>query len=373
MRILQVCDENTLTGSGVLAAVQGYLAGLHQARSAWALSLALPAGGEPPAWPGIAVHALPSCAAMRFWRSGWGLRARLEALTSASDLIHVHSIWMAPEILAARLSAGAGRPWLATMHGMVQPLEFARKRWKKAVYWRHVAAPILRRATVLHAITAAERAVLHALLPTRRIEVIPNGLDLVLADAEGAALPAAADEHCILFFGRVAAGKGVDRLIGAFAAAALPVDRRLDIVGPCLPAYRAQLEALAAQTGMAQRVRFLGPVRGPEKWRRLKQAWLAVMPSVSEVVGMANLEAAAAGVPTLVGPGAGLDGWMEAGGLVVAPQVPALADALCQASRWSAAERDQRGRGLRQLVEQRYSSAVVGQQLAALYQDLVHS
>jgi len=298
------------------------------------------------------------------------MAATLSPLVRQAEVIHVHSIWMAPEVIAAREATRIRRPWLVTFHGMVQPSEFARKRWKKLTYWRWVGAPTFGAADLVHAITLAERDVLHAILPGARIEVIPNGLDVCAADAEGAAVCQEPDRRCIMFFGRVAPGKGVDRLIAAFGRAGLAREWHIDVVGPCAPDYRAELQSLAHAENLGGRVHFVGPVRGAEKWACLKRAWLAAMPSVSEVVGMANLEAASAGVPTLVGPGCGLLDWAESGGMMVAPEVEPLAKALRAAAAWTDEERDHRGRGLRSLIERRYSAPVVGRQLGALYREL---
>jgi glycosyltransferase involved in cell wall biosynthesis len=87
-------------------------------------------------------------------------------------------------------------------------------------------------------------------------------------------------------------------------------------------------------------------------------------------MGLVNLEAAAAGLPVVTTPETGLWDWQEGGGLLVPPRVEDWRRALQQVFAWSAEERRDRGRKLRQLVERRYSWPAVGPQWLELYSGL---
>jgi glycosyltransferase involved in cell wall biosynthesis len=71
--------------------------------------------------------------------------------------------------------------------------------------------------------------------------------------------------------------------------------------GPC----REGLERLAAELGVADRVRFLGQLPNPEAVARAAACDLFVMPGVQEPFGVAFVEAMAAGVPAIGGRGEG--------------------------------------------------------------------
>jgi len=211
-----------------------------------------------------------------------------------------------------------------------------------------------------------ERDELHALLPGSRIEVIPNAIEL--PPAGGAQQPR---QRTVLFLGRIEPKKGVDILVRAFAAAGLARDWRLDIAGPSWSdSYLAQLKTLVREGGIADRVRFLGPVFGPAKEELLAQAWVMAAPSHSEVVGLVNLEAAARCLPSITTHQTGLWDWEEGGGTLVQPAVQELARALRAASAWSDGERSERGLASRLLVARRYSWAAVMPQWQRLYQDM---
>jgi phosphatidylinositol alpha-1,6-mannosyltransferase len=72
---------------------------------------------------------------------------------------------------------------------------------------------------------------------------------------------------------------------------------------------RVRLEALAAECGVAERVRFVGPVPPDELPDYYRLADVFVMPSTGEGFGIAFLEARASGVQVIAG---GLDGSRDA-------------------------------------------------------------
>ena len=265
---------------------------------------------------------------------------------------------------ARRAPRGWARSW---RHGR-------RRRLKKLAYWRLLAYPAFRRVGVIHAITPREREELAGQFPGQRFAVIPNAIDLAEADA-ALSNPAAAGpppkRPYILFLARLHPKKGVDLLLEGLARARGGRDFELVVVGPDHdPAYTRQLQSQAAALGLAARVRFPGPVFGPEKWRLYQEAWGFVLPSRSEVVGIVNLEAAAAGTPVVTTHTTGLADWTEGGGILINPRVDEVTAALEEVCAWSRAERDRRGRALQNLVAERYSWQAVGLRWLELYASL---
>jgi glycosyltransferase involved in cell wall biosynthesis len=103
----------------------------------------------------------------------------------------------------------------------------------------------------------------------------------------------------LIVVGRVAPEKGQDLLLHALARvrSAGGPHFSLDVVGP---GALAELEALAKELGLADRVRFHGAVPAGEPVRRLLDASdIFVLPSRTEGMPRALLEALARGVPAL--------------------------------------------------------------------------
>ncbi len=373
--IFHVTDNHSPAHPGVTAVITQISRGL--AAASWPVTIlaAGPAGAPPP--PGVTLRAFPLARLAGPWRYPRGLTDYLDRLAADPGVVlHLHGVWGAPMWLAARLAARRGLPALLSPHDMLSPWHWRHgrlRRLKKLIYWRLLAAPAFAGVSAVHAITPREARQLAGQFPGTRLEVIPNAVDLAAADAGLAAADAAppGPQPYVLFLARLHPKKGIDLLLEAFARARGGRNFELVIVGPDdSPAYTRSLRALAAARGLTHRVRFPGPVFGPEKWALYKHAWAFCLPSRSEVVGIVNLEAAAAGVPVVTTHETGLEDWEEGGGLLIHPRVAELQAALEQVFSWSPAERTARGRELRRLVAARYSTAAVGPRWLQLYQSL---
>lgn len=123
-------------------------------------------------------------------------------------------------------------------------------RWSERFVWRRADRVLPVTEVLAGHVTAAG-------VPRDRIEVIPNGIDLADFPAPAAEDPAAEQETLTLgFVGFVRDWHGLDRVVRAIAAWQGSPRLGLLVVGEG-PA-RPGLEALAAELGIAERVRFTG-------------------------------------------------------------------------------------------------------------------
>ena len=155
--------------------------------------------------------------------------------------------------------------------------------------------------------------------------LIPNGIPLAAIEQERACGPRR--PRSVLFVGRLEPMKGVDTLLRAFAR--LPAEASLRIVGE--GSLRDELERLAGELRLGDRVTFTGRLTGVHVLREYANAEIFCGLSRSEALGNVFLEAQASGcavVATRVGgiPDAVQDG--ETGLLVPPDDVDAAADAL---------------------------------------------
>jgi glycosyltransferase involved in cell wall biosynthesis len=144
---------------------------------------------------------------------------------------------------------------------------------------------------------AADQISALARVPQDRVRIVHYGVSAVDFDEPSRSsshppylfLPAAIEKH-----------KNIATLIRA-----LPLcrDRRLEvwIAGESKldPGHRRDLEALAANLGIAERVRFLGAVRYQEISRFYREAQALVFPSFIETFGHPLLEAMVMGIPVI--------------------------------------------------------------------------
>jgi len=119
-------------------------------------------------------------------------------------------------------------------------------------------------------------------------------------------------EPVVLALGKLSKNKGMDVAIDAFAAcAAEHPDWRLEIAGD--GPERAALEAQAARSGCAERIRFLGWVGDEPKSAALSRASIALVPSRVESFGGVLLELQAAGLPCVASDTGGMSELIQRG------------------------------------------------------------
>ncbi len=104
-------------------------------------------------------------------------------------------------------------------------------------------------------------------------------------------------ENRILFVGRVTGEKQIDVLIKAFATLDPSLDAKLEIVGG--GDQKRNLENLAAQLGLGDRVTFTGYVSDEELRTTYTRATLLAMPSIAELQSIVTMEAMASALPVV--------------------------------------------------------------------------
>lgn len=169
-----------------------------------------------------------------------------------------------------------------------------------------------------------------------RIEIIPSGIDVDRfgegrRDEELRAYAGARDgDRLVLFVSRLAREKNVDVLLRALAAVA---DASLKLViagdGPA----RDELEALARELGVGERVRFLGGVAREQLPDLYASADAFAFPSTTETQGLVQAEALAAGAYVIAADVPSNRDVVGAAGRFVAPTVEGFASALAGLQR----------------------------------------
>jgi glycosyltransferase involved in cell wall biosynthesis len=286
---------------------------------------------QPVPLDGVEVWYFPVGAPRRLGRSPAMARA-LRRSVGSFDLVHLHSVFLWPTLAAARACARAEVPYVLSPRGMLVPDLIARRgRLRKTLWLALFERKTVRDAAAIIVSSELEGRELAALaLDEPPLEVIPNGLspeEPGSAGDVGTVAGMVERQPLVLYLGRLSWKKGVDVVI---AAIALLPGAQLAIAGNDDEGLRTQLERLARDLGVSQRVVFLGEVRGRAKAMLLAASRMVVLPSMGENFGMAALEAMAAGLPVVLTPSVGLAATIrEAGAGTVCDRTPeAVAAAL---------------------------------------------
>ncbi len=304
------------------------------------------------------------------WKPSLSLARWLRTEAGRYDVIHVHALFTYATIPGCASARRAGVPNVLTPHGMLDPGSLTRRSWKKRPYYLAVERRNVLGAAALHATSAFEGDALAALGLGASTRVVPLGVRAPslrrVERAVGAPLR-------LLFVGRLHPIKGLPRLIDALAD---PVSGSASLVvaGGGDVTYRAELEARARATGVAQRVRFAGPVDGGEKWRLFEEADAFVLPSHHENFGLAAAEALAAGVPVIVTDQVGLarDVAESGAGCVVDGSAASLAGAIASLANDETGRRGMADRA-GALARERYAWDRAARRMLDLYGEVIAS
>lgn len=224
------------------------------------------------------------------------------ATARTCDVVHVHGLWLMPNVYAGHAAAAAGRPLVVTPRGMLAPEALAFSSRKKQLFWRLLQKSAYAHAAVWHATSEAEAEEIRAFGVRAPIAIIPNGIDI--PDSPERHLPRQTEMRTILYLGRLHPIKRLPDLVTAWGNLARERSNwKLRIVGPDEGGHRAELEKMVQQGGVP-RVVFDDPAYGAEKTRVLQEADLFVLPTKNENFGLVVAEALAAGVPAIVSHGA---------------------------------------------------------------------
>jgi len=295
------------------------------------------------------------------------------------DVVHVHGLWMHASVAAQGWAARTGAVCVISPHGMLDAWALANGAWKKRIATALYQGRHLRGAGCLHALGEGEHGAIRAFGLRNPVCVIPNGVALP-GPAPGrpawrAALPD--DARVLLHLGRLHPKKGLPDLLQAWTLAFPPDAPRpaggtppwhLVIAGWDDGGHRAELEAMVRDLGIAATVRFIGPQFGADKHATFAAADGFVLPSLSEGLPMAVLEAWSHGLPVLMTPGCNLpEGFAAGAALRIGPAPQDIAGGLDRLSRMAQGERRWMGAAGRALVAERFTWPALAGEMASVY------
>jgi glycosyltransferase involved in cell wall biosynthesis len=304
--------------------------------------------------------------------------------TASFDIVHVHGIWRFPIFAAARACWQWRKPYVVMPHGMLEYYSVhQRSALFKRMYWLFRGRRIASRAAALHCLNLAESRKAVPWIRDFPKFVLPNGIDA----ADVAAMPARgafrarhadwAPRPLVLFLSRLHPKKGLDRLLPAWKALVerMPEARFL-IAGTGESEYVASINKFVTDSGLGDKVVFLGQLLGRQKWEALVDADVFVLPSHQEGFSMAITEALAAGCPPVVTEECNFDELEPAdkektcGVIIKKGNMGAFVDVVCELLT-DAQKRHQLSKAGRELVAAQYTWQKIAGELEGIYRRIL--
>ena len=205
--------------------------------------------------------------------------------------------------------------------------------------------------------------------------IAPNGVDDCLLKTPRGLFrrqhPVWKDKKLVVFMGRLHPVKNLPLLLAAFDQVASRVKgAHCLLVGPDAGEWRKLAEQADAM-GLKERVHWLGPIHGPERFELLADADVFVLTSHNEGHSNALNEALAVGVPVVATKTVNFDELESAGaGFLVSSTADAVAAAvtrLLESPEMSAAMRS----AAQRYVEEHLAWPRIAEQIVAVYREIL--
>ena len=328
--------------------------------------------GEPVPLDGVKVWYFRSSALRRFYYAP-SMAAAARSRMRGFDMVHSHAMFLWPGWAVTRAARRQNVPYVVSPRGMLEKALIEQKSTlAKAALIGFIERPVLQGAAAIHVTSTREADELTRFgfdLPP--IHEVPNGTDTGVLGETDESVPAhvwdaAGGSPFALYLGRVSWKKGLDRLIAALPHAP---GVRVVAAGNDDEDYTPRLLALAERNGVADRIRFIGPVYGGAKSWLLSRASFLIVPSYSENFGNVVLEGLAHGRPALMTPEVGVAAVVrDHGAGVVAEGTPEVFGRALAGLAAGDAQRQEMGRRGLALIEQQFGWPAVAARMEQVYE-----
>jgi glycosyltransferase involved in cell wall biosynthesis len=305
---------------------------------------------------------------------GFAPRMRRAIAAQPADLLHQHGLWMYSSVACLRWASGGRRPYVLSVHGMLDRWALSHSQWKKKIAGWLFQNRHLQRAACLHALCEAEARAVRAYGLRNPVCIIPNGIDPL---ESGAVDPspwgaAAAGRKVMLFLGRIHPKKGLAPLLSAWAVRRLSAEAKdwvLVIAGWDQDNYQTHLELMTQRLGVGDSVLFVGPQYDAAKAATLSGADAFILPSHSEGLPMALLEAWSRGLPVLMTPQCNMpDGFIHDAAIRIEPRADSIERGLAAMMKMTPDQRRQMGQRGQRLVTAQYTWTSAAGQMKQVYE-----
>jgi poly(glycerol-phosphate) alpha-glucosyltransferase len=296
---------------------------------------------------------------------------RRAVMETPCDLLHSHGLWQYPSFLSQQWRARFHRPHLISPRGALDPWALSHSRWKKKLAGLCFENKHLSEASCLHALCVSEAQSFRRYSLRNPIAIIPNGVELPILETTKAE---SRKHKVLLFLGRLHPKKGLIPLLRSWAELKKTESRKqniemwnLLIIGWDQGGHEAELKRCCRDLGIESSVQFHGPAHGAEKDALFRQADAFVLPSFSEGLPMAVLEAWSYALPVFITEACNLTEGFEHGAAFKLKIQDNKIHGLSPLGEIGEAELRAMGARGRRLVEDRFTWPIVASQMKAVY------
>lgn len=291
-----------------------------------------------------------------------------------TDIIHQQGIWMYYSY--ATLVEKHRNPHCKVIiepHGMLDSWALRNSAWKKKIVGYLFEYRNLSSADCIHALCKSEYESIRQFGLKNPVAIIPNGITLPLNPK----YERVHNKKILLFIGRIHPKKGLKELILGLAIIKQQMPHLFNswtvhIAGWDQKDHINELNRLIEIYNLKDDIKFMGPLYGKAKEQELCRANAFILPSFSEGLPMAVLEAWAYELPVIMTDYCNIpEGFENSCAIRIKPSPSDISEALISFFRLSDIEMIKMGKRGKELVSQNFTWEIVAEQTLKLYQYLL--
>tara|TARA_A100001011_G_scaffold130388_1_gene137392 strand:+ start:24760 stop:25842 length:1083 start_codon:yes stop_codon:yes gene_type:complete len=287
------------------------------------------------------------------------------------DLIHIHGLWRSQNRLAA-FNPKSLKPFIITPHGMIDKWALSQSKFKKKIainFWEKKA---FNNAKCIHALCQNEANEIRSLFPDIKIAVIPNSVSFPDLNKIKNLKPIWSksfneSERILLFLGRFHKKKGIEQLLSAwkiFVSLNKSTKWRLVFIGYGDKEYLLK----RIQEEKINYVKLFGTISGVNKDIVFNNSSAFILPSFSEGLPMAAIEAMTFKLPCLLSRQCNLSELYKTNDLLNAePNIQSILNSLINLNKFNQNELNKIGKINYDYVSKNFSSRIVSSKINELY------
>tara|TARA_B100001093_G_scaffold448445_1_gene454032 strand:- start:1433 stop:2542 length:1110 start_codon:yes stop_codon:yes gene_type:complete len=283
------------------------------------------------------------------------------------DIVHIHGLWVGIGIQSAFWAMKNKTPYIVSPHGMMDEWAWKKSLIKKAIVYKLWQKKVLLNAYKIHALNEEEAISIKKILSNSAIIIQPNGINL--KDYIGGPTKKKSPKK-LLYLGRLDPKKSVLELIKAWKSLiqdAKDFNWKLEIAGSGDLEYEKKLKS-EAKAIPYKYITFKGHVSGENKIECFKSSDAFILPSKSEGLPVAILEAWASSLPVAMTKQCNLNEALELKlAFEVYPDIPKLEKSLSLFLSFDNSKFLRLGQESHQYVKKYYSWSNIAQEFNKLY------
>jgi poly(glycerol-phosphate) alpha-glucosyltransferase len=319
-------------------------------------------------WNSIKVNVFPSIGPHAFRYSPLLNRA---VLSSNCDIAHLHVMWMYTSVVTNNWHK-TGKPYITTIHGMLEPWALRNAKFKKKVVELLYERKCLENATCIHAHTLKEYSDIRSFGLKNPVCIIPNGVDIPIFNnflEKPQWFKQTNNRKVLLYLGRLHPKKGLEALLSAWKNTVTEHhDWCLVIAGWGDKSYTEFLRKKIIEDKQEANIFLPGPQFDQEKNRSFANASGFILPSLSEGLPMAILEAWSYKLPVLSTPACNIpEGYERNAALKILPDQNGIEKGLKKLFSLSSDTRSTMGENGYRLTIEKFTWQKIGEQMAEVY------